>query len=118
MKLRSLIFWPHLIAGVTAGSIVLVMSVTGVLLTYERQMIAWSTSHLRSVPPAVGAAPLPLEELLTRLRQETPDLNVSNVTLAAEPGAPVLVQDGARTTYVDAYSARILGDGAPACVPS
>jgi uncharacterized iron-regulated membrane protein len=112
MKLRSLVFWPHLIAGVTAGSVIFVMSVTGVLLTYERQMIAWSNGHLRSVPPAAGGAPLPLEDLLATLRQDNPDLTVSNVTLAAEADAPVVVQSGAQTLYVDAYSGRVLGEGA------
>ena len=33
------------------------MSVTGVLLTYERQLIAWSDSDFRSTPPAAGASP-------------------------------------------------------------
>jgi uncharacterized iron-regulated membrane protein len=56
MKLRTLIFWPHLIAGVVAGVVILIMSVTGVILTYERQLIAWSNSHLQSTPPAEGAA--------------------------------------------------------------
>ena len=57
MKLRTLIFWPHLIAGITAGIVILVMSVTGVLLTYERQLIAWSDSQYRSTVPAQGAQP-------------------------------------------------------------
>ena len=48
MTLRTLIFWPHLIAGVVAGAVVLTMSVTGVLLTYERQLNAWSDSEFRS----------------------------------------------------------------------
>jgi hypothetical protein len=32
MKLRPLIFWPHLVAGIAAGAIVLILSVAGVLL--------------------------------------------------------------------------------------
>jgi uncharacterized iron-regulated membrane protein len=76
MTLRTLIFWPHLIAGVVAGAVILLMSVTGVILTYERQMIAWSDSGFRSNPPA-GASRLAPEALLTKLRQEHPDLEVS-----------------------------------------
>ena len=45
MKLRSFIFWPHLITAVSAGLVILLMSVTGVLLTYERQMLAWADSR-------------------------------------------------------------------------
>lgn len=41
MTFRAVIFWPHLAAGVLAGSVILIMSVTGVLLTYEKQMLTW-----------------------------------------------------------------------------
>src|SRR5262245_63162275 len=55
MKLRSFIFWPHLIAGVSAGVVILFMCVTGVLLTYERQLVAWSDSRFQSAKPAPDA---------------------------------------------------------------
>ena len=51
MTFRSLIFWLHLTAGVVAGTVVLMMSVTGVLLTYEKQMVAWAERS-----PLAGAA--------------------------------------------------------------
>jgi uncharacterized iron-regulated membrane protein len=37
-QIRKIIFWCHLTAGVFAGVIILIMSVTGVLLAYERQI--------------------------------------------------------------------------------
>ena len=55
MRLRSYIFWPHLIAGVSAGAVILLMCVTGVLLTYERQLIAWSDSRFQSAKPTPDA---------------------------------------------------------------
>ena len=43
MKLfRKIIFWCHLAIGVSAGVIILIMSVTGVLLAYEKQITAWA----------------------------------------------------------------------------
>ena len=39
---RSTIFWIHLVCGVVTGAVVLMMSVTGVLLTYERQILAYA----------------------------------------------------------------------------
>ena len=42
MKLRRLFFWCHLAAGVTTGVVILIMSATGVLLMYEKQLIEWS----------------------------------------------------------------------------
>jgi uncharacterized iron-regulated membrane protein len=113
MKLRTLIFWPHLIAGVTAGIVILVMSVTGVLLTYERQLIAWSDSQYRSTVPGEGVASrLPVETLLQTVRTEHPDVAVNAITVGSAPDAPVTVAVPQRTLYFDAYSGRLLGEGA------
>lgn len=38
---RPVLFWTHVIAGVMTGGVVLVMSATGVLLTYQKQITTW-----------------------------------------------------------------------------
>lgn len=111
MKLRTLIFWPHLVAGVAAGLVILVMSVTGAVLTYERQMIAWSDSEFRSVPPSPGAPRLPVEAILETLKREHPEIAPTAVTQASAADAPVTLAVPQRTLYLDAYSARLLGEG-------
>jgi uncharacterized iron-regulated membrane protein len=111
MKLRTLIFWPHLVAGITAGVVILVMSVTGVLLTYERQLIAWSDSQYRSTVPAQGASRLPVETLLQTVRAKHPDITANALTVGSASDAPVMVAAPQRTLYFDAYSARLLGEG-------
>ena len=110
MTLRTLIFWPHLVAGVAAGLVILLMSVTGVLLTYERQMIAWADSGFRSTPPGANAAPLPMDDLLARFRAAHPDLAPTTVTLRSDPQAAVAVAAGQRTLYVDRYSGAVVGE--------
>ena len=112
MKLRTLIFWPHLVAGITAGIVILVMSVTGVLLTYERQLIAWSDSQYRSTVPAQGAGRLPVETLLQTIRTEHPDITANALTVGSAADAPVTVAVPQRTLYFDAYSGSLLGEGA------
>lgn len=67
---------PTLIAGVVAGAVILLMSVTGVILTYERQLIGWSDSGFRSTPSA-GASRLSPESLLPTLRRDHPELEAS-----------------------------------------
>ena len=109
MTLRTLIFWPHLIAGVIAGAIILLMSVTGVILTYERQLIAWSDSGFRS-NPAAGASRLSPESLLTKLRQDHPEIEASAVTFASDPTAPVSITAGRETLYADAYTGALVGE--------
>ena len=39
---RTVLFWAHLAAGTVAGVVILIMSVTGVALTYEKQMLEWA----------------------------------------------------------------------------
>ena len=41
-SIKKWVFWTHLIAGLIAGIFVLCMSFTGVLLTYERQIVEFS----------------------------------------------------------------------------
>jgi len=36
--IRTVLFWAHLAAGTVAGVVILIMSVTGVALTYEKLM--------------------------------------------------------------------------------
>jgi uncharacterized iron-regulated membrane protein len=110
MKLRSIVFWPHLVAGVLAGAVILLMCVTGVLLTYERQMIAWADRGFRSVQPTAEAAPLPMEALLPRVREAEPRLTPTAITLRAGRDAAIAVTAGQRTVYVDRYTGAVIGE--------
>lgn len=111
MKLRTFIFWPHLLAGVFAGAVILVMSVTGVILTYERQLIAWSNSHLRSTPPVDGAARMPVESLLQSARQQNPGLQIAGITIGSAHDAAAVLATGDGDLHLDVYSGRVLGAG-------
>ena len=70
MKLfRKVIFWCHLVAGVAAGLVILLMCVTGVLLTYERQLTHWADTRGYQVePPSPHAQRLGVESLLAGVR--------------------------------------------------
>ncbi len=61
MPVRKIIFWLHLIAGVVAGIVILIMSATGVALAFEKEIIAWAERDVRrdhaarrSEAPAAG----------------------------------------------------------------
>jgi uncharacterized iron-regulated membrane protein len=100
-----------LIAGVMAGVVILIMSVTGVLLTYERQLVAWSDSEFKSTVPAEGAARLSVEDLVAAVSRSQPNIRVSAVTFNSRADAPVSITAGRQTLYADAYSGRVLGEG-------
>lgn len=91
--IRQTLFWLHLTCGVLAGLVILMMSVTGVLLTYERQLSAWA-EHVAFAPPTPGATPLPLEALLARAKEQRPDFTPATLQLRPEPGAPVALGAG------------------------
>ena len=114
MTLRKLIFWPHLITGCLAGVVVLIMSVTGTLLMYEKQIVAWADEReYRSEPPTVGAARLPVEALINAAKQGKGVLP-SQLTLRPDPQAPAMLSYGREgALYIDAYSGAILGPGSP-----
>jgi uncharacterized iron-regulated membrane protein len=110
MRMRTLLFWPHLIAGVLAGAVILLMSFTGVVLMFERQIVAWAESGFRSTPAAADSLRLPLDEVVRRLSREIPDLTPAAVTISADREAPVWISAPPRTLYADAYTGRLLGE--------
>ncbi|QQS45948.1 MAG: PepSY domain-containing protein [Acidobacteriota bacterium] len=107
---RKVIFWGHLLCGVIAGVIILVMSVTGVLLTYERQMLEWAETRNHRIE--AGAARMPIEALLAKVREVEKSVPAS-IYVKSESDAPVaLSYNGGRTVYVNPYTGAVLGEGA------
>jgi uncharacterized iron-regulated membrane protein len=123
MKLfRKVLFWSHLTVGVIGGLVILMMSVTGVLLTYERQIIAWAdTRNYQVAPPSAGAARLPVESLLAKVRESQAGANITTVTMRADLAEPAAVAlaaapgsapGSAHTIFVNPYTGDVLGEGA------
>jgi uncharacterized iron-regulated membrane protein len=112
---RSLLFWAHLVCGVAAGVVILLMSVTGVALTYEKQMLEWADARAHSwVPPSDGAMPLPVETLLAAVVAARPGAAPTGVTRRADPAAPVTVTlEGNRALLVHPYTGAVLGEPSP-----
>ena len=112
MKLRKIVFWMHLTAGLIAGSVVLVMSVTGVLLAFERQLTDWAERDLRAAPPGPAASRLSTSALIARLRAAEPDAMPSGLTLRSDPAAPATINLGReRAVFVNPYTGAVLGEG-------
>ena len=113
-KFRKIIFWCHLPVGVIAGVVILNMCVTGVLLTYEKQIISWADKRgYRSPPPAPETRRLPVETLLTKAR-EAREGNPTAVTIKSDPAAPAEIGFGRETTlFVNPYTGLVLGEGSP-----
>jgi uncharacterized iron-regulated membrane protein len=113
MKLRRIIFWLHLTAGVLAGTVILVMSVTGVLLAFERQIVAFAERDTRTVTPPTSDAPrLSLNTLVAKAREIVPAGAPSGITLSADPAAAAMVNFGReQTVFVDPYTGAVRDNG-------
>ena len=111
-RLRKIIFWCHLPVGVTAGIVILIMCVTGVLLAYEKQITSWAdTRGYRSAPPAAETRHLPVETLIANARAARGS-NPSAITLKSDASAPAEVAFGREATlFVNPYSGQVLGEG-------
>ncbi|HZO52879.1 MAG TPA: PepSY-associated TM helix domain-containing protein [Bryobacteraceae bacterium] len=108
--MRKVLFWMHLTAGVTVGTVVLIMSVTGVALMYEKQMMRWADVRALPTQPQ-GTAPMPVEDIIARVRAQRGGLP-SSITWRNGPAEPVLMSYGRENVaYVDGATGIILGEG-------
>jgi uncharacterized iron-regulated membrane protein len=107
---RTCLFWLHLTAGSLAGVVILIMSVTGVALTYEKQLVEWADRRAWSAPPSADAKALSPETLLARVRDARPEAAPATLTLRADPAAPAtLALEGNRALLVNPYTGDIIG---------
>jgi len=112
---RTVVFWCHLFVGVVAASIVVIMSATGVLLTYQRQMTAWAdTRGLDAGAPSPTALRLGADSLLAKVQAST-GIAPTSILVRSDANAPVEVQLGReKKVFVSAYTGAVLGEGSPA----
>jgi uncharacterized iron-regulated membrane protein len=112
--LRRIIFWTHLSVGLVAGLVVFIMAVTGVLLTYEKQILAWADRPAGIVPRAPDAVPLGVEALLDRVKAVRPEAVPATILLRADRDEPAAISLGREgTVFVDRYTGVIMGEGSP-----
>jgi len=112
--LRKVIFWLHLIAGVIAGVVILIMSVTGAALAFEKEIIAWAERDARQVAvPTAATARLSLDNLLAQAREKNSGGRPSGITLDADPNIALLVSFGRTNSfYVNPYTGEVREPGA------
>jgi len=112
MKFRDILFWTHLVVGVSAGLLILMMAVSGTLLAYEKQVVtALEKKAMGVAPPAEGAARLSLDLLASKVAG--PDRKVTALSLFKDPKASVSLAMGREgILYVDPYRGEVVGQGA------
>ena len=114
MGFRKILFWLHLIAGIVAGIVILIMSVTGAAIAFEKDIVAKAEQEVRKVvAPAPGAARLELDELLSRAKEKAFGARPSAVTVFADPQAAVSMSFGRTNAfYANPYTGELSEQGA------
>src|SRR5688500_9558956 len=112
-RLRKVIFWCHLTAGVIAGLVILNMSLTGVLLAFEQQIVRFAERDVRTVRPPDGEARrLGVSALFVKVREARPDAKPTGLTLQADPSAAAAITLGREgMLYMNPYTGELLGEG-------
>ena len=113
MMLRRVVFWLHLLTGLTAGTVILVMAATGVLLAFEPQLVDLAERSLRTVPPpASNASRVSLTTLVAAAQDARGGERASTIVLRSEPQATVRVGFGRDATlFMHPFTGAVLGPG-------
>jgi uncharacterized iron-regulated membrane protein len=110
MRVRPLLFWLHVSLAVSAAAVVLVMAATGVLLTYQRQIVAWADTRGIAAAPPDESARMQAPETLLAAALAVDSGRATAMRFHADPSAPVEVWFGRdRALLLDAYTGAVLG---------
>src|SRR6478735_7374290 len=108
--LHRILFWAHLCCGVAAGLFILSMSATGVLLTYEHQMVERAERH-NHVTAAPGQQRLSADALADAAKAAAGTGQRLSLVFNSDPTAPVAVSAGRGTVaLLDPYSGATIVD--------
>jgi uncharacterized iron-regulated membrane protein len=112
ISFRKALFWLHLAVGVTAGIVILSMTVSGLLIVYEKQVTAWAEHGARRVEVPEGVVRLEIETLLAKVREARPEARVIQVVAYADPAAATQISlPKDEILFADPYTGKITGYG-------
>ena len=106
---RKTVFWLHLVCGAATGLAVFVMSATGVVLTYEKQVLEWADGFVAD--DSGGGTPLGPSALLSRIQIER-GKRPTSIRFLSDPAKPVRIYFGRESVAVDPYTGEGFGEGA------
>jgi uncharacterized iron-regulated membrane protein len=112
---RKILFWTHLVMGCCGGLVILIMSFTGVLLTYEKQMLASIERGPYRIPaPGADVRRLAVEDLVAKATEQRPNGELpreATLVVRSDRTEPAEISAGREGAfYVNPYTGAILGE--------
>jgi uncharacterized iron-regulated membrane protein len=112
MSIRRIIFWSHLVVGLSVGTIVAFLAATGCILALQPQIVRWAergTVISTPAPMASCVTPSVLLEDASRVASANP----TTVTFFSDPHVPAQIAFGPdRLLLADACRGTVLAPGA------
>lgn len=110
---RNIIFWVHLIAGLLGGIVIFIMSVTGALLSFEKNIIEYFESDQRYVAVPADTRKLGPQEVLAKVKEAKPEAKPTAISILNRADSAYTVALGREgQLFVDPYTGTITGTGA------
>lgn len=112
--MRKLLFNLHWFLGITAGFIIVIVGVTGAMLSFQPQILTWLNPGIITVQPT--GTPKTPEQLMLAVTQQAPEKNLVGLTItqSAELAysarfAPQAGQRRGEMQYLNQYTGELLG---------
>lgn len=91
-RLRSYLFWLHLLMGVTGGVVIAIVSFTGAVLAFEDEILAWVEPLPQlSEEEATTVEPFHATTVIGRIEARYPGARVTSLRFHADPRQPYWV---------------------------
>ncbi|XQW83907.1 PepSY-associated TM helix domain-containing protein [Thalassotalea piscium] len=104
MNIRKYFFWFHLIIGCSAAIFIFLMSITGVGLTYEKQMIQAAQQADFPTIPSENATRLTLDNVI-EMTHSYPIKKSASISFSNEINAPFVIKEGRKTlAYLNPFT--------------
>jgi len=107
--IRKILFWLHLAVGVTVGLFIFIMAVTGVGLSFERQIVEFVDRDVRTVSVPNDAQQRPMNDLIEVVRRAGLGEPTAIVVRNQPQAATQFTIGRNKTVYVDPYGGAVLG---------
>ncbi len=110
---RKIIFWFHLIAGITAGIFIFIMCISGALLAFESNILDFAESEARYIETSSESKKLSIREIIVKANLAKPGAKPTNISLKNNPNQAAVVSFGrGGQVFVNPYTGEITGEEA------
>jgi uncharacterized iron-regulated membrane protein len=110
MSFRKVLFWTHLVLGLTAGLFILTIAVTGSILAFEPQIVEFAERKVRRVEMKGAGERLSPERIVEAASAEKEGKRAMGLTLKRDGNFSVVVSFGKEgSLFVNPFTGQVLG---------